>query len=585
MATIFSSNYSFAGIWRAVVMESVHIDGEVETTSTSSDTPSSDSTDTTGGETTTDNDGNETENLQDGTSKDSQTATTDNTNTATTATKTSSTATGPTSVKGKGETQQKTDQTSDQTTDDTDDSNNQSTDSQTESEDTSNSTTSSSTSTGAAGARLYIPALHRNFMPFKNMESLTDGLLDTDDEGMFITASGDSLRTKITDYPVAQLCNWKYRWELQVGEVVWVTFENGNSQHPVILGDLGSTVKMWAGTGSGTATGYAVGSGDIKNNFPYFCQWDERWKSVQYGGNTVATSGCGPTSGAMIICSYGTATDPGKMAEKFTSYMGSRQTTVGGTCFPAMCKEFGLEYKNSQNVDDAYNAVKNNIPVVANPQGPCDFTQNGHYIVLCGIKDDKFLVNDPNHPDFEGRTWSKEQIAACCSNKGHDGYWIISKGGKGSIGGNYAVASGDWKEAKASSYGNGEAGTGSKAGWKGTNIYTRKGYGVAIPRYCIKESSYYNATWTAEDYPEFVNGYGTIVEIRNKSNNKTITAIVDDCGAFGKHGSTRDKAVAIDLQPNCQKALGIWGTTIDIQYRVIGHWNDDPTKGDGPYHA
>ena len=41
--------------------------------------------------------------------------------------------------------------------------------------------------------------------------------------------------------------------------------------------------------------------------------------------------------------------------------------------------------------------MKNGIPVVANPQGPCDFTEYGHYVVLCGIDNNgNISVNDPN---------------------------------------------------------------------------------------------------------------------------------------------------------------------------------------------
>ena len=83
--------------------------------------------------------------------------------------------------------------------------------------------------------------------------------------------------------------------------------------------------------------------------------------------------------------------------------------------------------------------MKNGIPVVANPQGPCDFTEHGHYVVLCGIDNNgNISVNDPNGNHYnmsKSKKWTSSYIANCCvGSNGKDGFFVISKDGKGSIG-------------------------------------------------------------------------------------------------------------------------------------------------------
>ena len=61
---------------------------------------------------------------------------------------------------------------------------------------------------------------------------------------------------------------------------------------------------------------------------------------------------------------------------------------------------------------------------VGNPiicaMGKGDFTSSGHYIVLIGLKDGKFIVNDPNSPENSQKLWSYEQIQGQIRN-----LWVI----------------------------------------------------------------------------------------------------------------------------------------------------------------
>lgn len=87
---------------------------------------------------------------------------------------------------------------------------------------------------------VYIPALHRNEMPFKNIENPKEGLLEYDDKGIF---TGASLHMTLKDYPKANSCVWQGRTPLSTGDAVWLMFENGDINYPIIMGQIGSNVS------------------------------------------------------------------------------------------------------------------------------------------------------------------------------------------------------------------------------------------------------------------------------------------------------------------------------------------------------
>ena len=48
--------------------------------------------------------------------------------------------------------------------------------------------------------------------------------------------------------------------------------------------------------------------------------------------------------------------------------------------------------------------------------GPGEFTTTGHYIVLCGCKDGKFLVNDPNSKRNSEKLWGYDEMQGQIKN-------------------------------------------------------------------------------------------------------------------------------------------------------------------------
>lgn len=110
-------------------------------------------------------------------------------------------------------------------------------------------------------------------------------------------------------------------------------------------------------------------------------------------------------------------------------------------------------------------------------------------------------------------------------------------------------------------------------GWGSINYRNIDGCHVAVPQFCIKQSSYYDTNKIQKYCPELSGGYGTVLEVRSPDTGKSCKAVVADCGGMGPEGSFAgaDKQAMLDLPPNTQKALGLGHSTYPIEYRVVGH--------------
>lgn len=123
-------------------------------------------------------------------------------------------------------------------------------------------------------------------------------------------------------------------------------------------------------------------------------------------------------------------------------------------------------------------------------------------------------------------------------------------------------SSGDWiTKWTCTIYGHTSGDDNGICGWNGINYHNIKGCHVAIPMNCI--------TGSDSNFPEFSGKYGTVLEVKNPKNNKTVKAVVADCGNFGPNGKY-NHTTALDLPPNTQNALDIHDNQ-SIHYRVVGH--------------
>jgi|GEM_PF-2865819 len=116
------------------------------------------------------------------------------------------------------------------------------------------------------------------------------------------------------------------------------------------------------------------------------------------GKSTIASSGCGPTSAAMVISSYGKSVDPPTMAGIFAD--NGFRVCGQGTAYAAFTDQstlgqFGMT-GNQVDQDAMMALLKQNKPIVA-AMSPSIFTSSGHFIVLTGVDSDgNITVNDPN---------------------------------------------------------------------------------------------------------------------------------------------------------------------------------------------
>lgn len=150
-----------------------------------------------------------------------------------------------------------------------------------------------------------------------------------------------------------------------------------------------------------------------KGEYPLLLQYDERWGYGYYGDLVVATDGCGPTVISMLVAGLTGRNDVtpytvSKYAEENGFYdIGSgtswRIMTDGVLEYGIYGKELPLD-KNIM-----INELEQNHPIVL-CMGPGDFTDVGHFILITGIKNGKFIVNDPNSLDRSKKLWSYEQI-------------------------------------------------------------------------------------------------------------------------------------------------------------------------------
>lgn len=132
----------------------------------------------------------------------------------------------------------------------------------------------------------------------------------------------------------------------------------------------------------------------------YYNQTDSRWRNHQYSSvgdssQTIGTSGCGPTSAAMIVTAIKGTITPPQMGDLFVQY-GYRSSNNGTywSAFRAVADEFNIAYQETSSLDTAVNLVKNNNYVIVSV-GNGLFTTGGHFIVIVGIEGNTLKIYDP----------------------------------------------------------------------------------------------------------------------------------------------------------------------------------------------
>lgn len=132
----------------------------------------------------------------------------------------------------------------------------------------------------------------------------------------------------------------------------------------------------------------------------YYSQVDSRWRDKIYSstGNssqTIGTSGCGPTSAAMVVSSIRGTITPNTMADLFVAN-GYRSANDGTywSAFRYVADKWNIGYTETNDIRKAVQLIENKNYVICSV-GNGLFTTGGHFIVLIGAEGDYIKVYDP----------------------------------------------------------------------------------------------------------------------------------------------------------------------------------------------
>ena len=150
------------------------------------------------------------------------------------------------------------------------------------------------------------------------------------------------------------------------------------------------------------------------NGVSYYCQRDDRWAWSVYGNYTFASSGCVPTTAAMIVNTLkGTDYTPIDMGNILCNagIYNVREIGAGGDTWNLISKKFGLIYKNNINVQSAKNELMKGNMIAATVEGGrfCPWPGISHEILLFGLDAQGYTtVYDPYTSTRNGRVHISE---------------------------------------------------------------------------------------------------------------------------------------------------------------------------------
>ena len=208
----------------------------------------------------------------------------------------------------------------------------------------------------------------------------------------------NSVVNEIKDYITTYNMTQQEIEELPTTEIIEQTEEQENAQEQEVE-DEGFELQGEIAYEGDRANTWDIELGDYIG-LTYYNQTDFRWENHMYSstGNrsqTIGTSGCGPTSAAMIVTATRGAITPDEMGDLFVQY-GYRSSNNGTywSAFRAVADEFNIGYTETSDIQRALQLLQNNNYVVVSV-GNGLFTTGGHFIVLTELNGDTITVLDP----------------------------------------------------------------------------------------------------------------------------------------------------------------------------------------------
>lgn len=159
-----------------------------------------------------------------------------------------------------------------------------------------------------------------------------------------------------------------------------------------------------------------------------YLQWDSRWGSIMYSnhgdtGQTIGTSGCGPTCAAMVVATLADSSVTPENAAAYSIKNGYRTYNNGTSWgfFKPYFAQYSIPCQQTSSYNEAITALGNGYMVIA-AVGEGLWTRGGHFILLYGLVDGgtTLLVNDPNSTS-EAKTRAHVSNLAASDPE----FWII----------------------------------------------------------------------------------------------------------------------------------------------------------------
>ncbi len=159
---------------------------------------------------------------------------------------------------------------------------------------------------------------------------------------------------------------------------------------------------------------HTVDLSEYKNcsDVPLFMQWDKRWGYMQYGSDVAGLTGCGPVCLSMVAFYY-------TKSQKYTPEKMIRYSIDNGYCVAGSgsswklisqgARDLGFSVKELPLDKQTLLSSAENYPLIC-VMGPGAFTTTGHFIVISGVCDGAFKVNDPNSRKNSSKVWTYKEL-------------------------------------------------------------------------------------------------------------------------------------------------------------------------------
>ena len=203
----------------------------------------------------------------------------------------------------------------------------------------------------------------------------------------------------------------------------WTDFVTGGNIEDSYVGNIDAT---------GDVIHYDTVGNGVKE-VVYFNQLEEPWASLPYASSTVANSGCGPTSMAIVISTLTGKNVTPEMTKSFAEdngeYVqgqGTSHSFIGNAAahWSLTCERVGKD-----RMDDVVQALKEGKMVVEICEAyTITGGSSGHFIVLTGVTSDGYItIADCASRERTGKVYSVETIKSYGRDLSAGAFWIIGK--------------------------------------------------------------------------------------------------------------------------------------------------------------